>query len=38
MKAATKIAMTAMFSKVFKRNVPFVIIIIPHILFRNKEE
>jgi hypothetical protein len=38
MKAATVIAMTAMFSKVFKRNVPFVIIIIPHILFGNKEE
>lgn len=38
MKAAIVIAMTAMFSKVFKRNVPFVIIIIPHILFGNKEE
>lgn len=38
MKAATGIAMTAMFSKVYKRDVPFVIIIIPHILFGNKEE
>lgn len=38
MKAATVIAMTAMFSKVYKCDVPFVIIIIPHILFGNKEE
>lgn len=38
MKAATVIAMTAMFSMVYKRDVLFVIIIVPHILFGNKEE
>lgn len=38
MKAATVIAMTAMFSKVYKGDVPFVNIILPHILFGNKEE
>lgn len=38
MKAATVIAMTAMLSKVNKGDVPFVNIILPHILFGNKEE
>ncbi|CAH0278452.1 hypothetical protein SRABI96_03904 [Peribacillus sp. Bi96] len=38
MKAAIVIAMTAMISEVYIRDFLFANIILPHILFKNKEE